>query len=84
MNGLVRMEVDDLFTPIQSTIVGGHCQLVLQKKAQKAIRANLFTQRTICNWNNLPSEVISSPSVNVFKKRLDEAWKEKIYKSSVA
>ena len=25
-------------------------------------------------WNSLPSEVISAPSVNSFKNRLDEFW----------
>ena len=27
-------------------------------------------------WNSLPAEVVSAPSVNVFKARLDKYWSE--------
>ena len=84
MNGLVRIEADELFTPIPSNNTRGHGQRVLRTKAHKAARVKSFSQRTIKSWNSLPSEVINSPSVNVFKIRLDEAWANRIYKTSVA
>ena len=81
-NGLVRIEVKDLFTPIPSASTRGHNQRFLRQKSHKASRSRSFSQRTIRSWNSLPKDVIAAPTVDAFKNRLDIAWKDKIYKSS--
>lgn len=83
MNGLVRMETKELFTPIPSSITRGHNKRVLRQKSNKAARAMSFSQRSIRDWNILPKSVIEAPSVNAFKNRLDIAWKDKVYRTSV-
>ena len=30
-------------------------------------------------WNRLPSDVVSAPSVNAFKSRMDNHWKDFCY-----
>lgn len=57
----------------------GHCLKLKKKSCRKDIRKYFFSQRVIDPWNNLPEFVVTAPSLNTFKNRLDKYMGDKMY-----
>ena len=68
-----------MYLPI-CLLSGGFCRLpsasniLFKERALTATRAQFFTSRVIDTWNSLPQEVVSAPSIDAFKARLDKHW----------
>ena len=45
------------------------------------VRHNLYINRIIPDWNNMSSKIVSDPSINSFKARLDMKYKNGCYSS---
>ncbi|TRZ21679.1 hypothetical protein HGM15179_005425 [Zosterops borbonicus] len=66
----------ELILPLYSALAAtdrttGHSLKLHQGKYRLDIRKKFFTERVIKYWNSLPGEVVESPSLDVFKRKLD-------------
>ena len=66
--------VDAGYIKFDNSITRGHDKRLKKQRAYKIVRQNFLTLRATNTWNSLPQEVISAPTLNTFKVRLDQHW----------
>ena len=74
LTGGVDVIATEMFTIHTGGPTRGHSLKLAKPHAASRVRQNSFAIRIINDWNGLPSAVVSSPSLNVFKSRLDAHW----------
>ena len=79
LNGIDKVGKDFLFT-MSDNPTRGHPLKIFKKRYRLKVRGHCFSNRVVDGWNNLPSEVVTAPSLNSFKPRLNQCWKGHPYK----
>ena len=67
------------FTIDDDTTRRGHSLKIKKVRAEKELRKHFFGNRIVNLWNSLPENVVTAPSINSFKNRLDKLWNGYLY-----
>ena len=73
-----KISISSSFRP-QNRPSGTHdfqLHTLLPKDGTRGVQSNSFYYRVANTWNNLPKDVVTAPSINIFKNKLDDHWKE--------
>ena len=55
----------------------GHNMRLVKEDARTLTRRHFIINRAVNNWNSLHQDIVSSPSLDAFKSRLDKFWVNK-------
>jgi hypothetical protein len=65
----------------KNQITRGHSLKLEKRRASKTTRQQFFPFRIVNTWNSLPENIVSAPTINSFKARLDKLWGNKLYET---
>ena len=75
--GLSAIPWNSFFRADNSERTRGHSMKLAKERFRLDIRKHFFSQRVVNRWNGLSEEVVSSGTVEAFKRRLDGLRREK-------
>ena len=75
INGHDNVNSEQFFKKAWTGHLRGNSLKLYKQRATKKCRIEFFSQKVVEDWNKLPDEVVTAPSVESFKKRLDKHWR---------
>ena len=84
LHDIDKADREKLFQMAAYTSTRGHPLKLFKKRCRLNLRKNYFSQRVIDQWNGLPINLVTAPSLNAFKSRLNQFWKDYPFKFRAA
>ena len=76
VHDLEDFDANSLFVSCDQ-VTRGHKFKFYKRRCRTSKRLNSFSQRVVNSWNSLTSDVVEAPSLNIFKSKLNDHWKQK-------
>ena len=73
MHGLYDVDRPS-FQLLSESNTRGHSLKIQKSHSRLNVRSGFFSQRVVSTWNGLPNRVVTAPTLNCFKSRLDVHW----------
>ena len=73
VNGIYKTTSPRL-EPYSGPELRGHSKKLAKNQVRLNLRGSFFAERVVSTWNSLPDSVVTAPSTNAFKNRLDKYW----------
>jgi hypothetical protein len=70
IHGLMGINLKDAGLVLNSGVTRGGGLKLQQRHTRNNVTASFFMYRAPCEWNSLPNEVLSSPTLSVFRSRV--------------
>ena len=72
LRGVYKVDSSSLLPLSTETRTRGHGFKLLKRQCRSHLRSNFFSMRVVNVWNSLPEDVVTAPSLNTYKGRLDK------------
>ena len=74
LHGLYNCNPNLIIELADNTHTRGHSLKLKKKFARTSRHASVFSNRVVNHWNSLTEFVVTAPTLNAFKNRLDRLW----------
>jgi len=81
LNGIYKVDSSSMLplAGLKAFKTRGHCLKIQKRYCRTKLRANFFSFRTVNMWNGLPEDAVLSPTLNIFKGKIDRHWRNLRY-----
>ena len=83
MYNIYDVDTSSLLDRDQDSHTRGHPYKLKKVYCRTETRHAFFSLRVVDTWNGLPERVVTAPSLNSFKNRLDKVWTSYRYKTDI-
>ena len=74
LNQINRIDPNKCFIMSNYRAARGNSLKLFKRRSRLKVRASVFSNRVVDVWNSVPDNVVTAPSLNSFKSRLNKHW----------